>query len=237
MRNRKNVWFCVLLTLALVFSAFPVSANYVTGKIKVYDDGRARFDIETDVPIKIEGLSFHDNKTTGITETLTKKESGLWTFSLNLTTYDSILLDVELPGTLNAIVNIDGPANMIDLDKKTISVIDSGKLDFSVSYKLKTKTSYLWLIWPGLIVLLTFGFFLYLRIRKKHDRLEHVLPMINDIEKEIIDSLMNGPVRQKELRKILNIPKASFSRYMVNLEKKKLIIREGEGKNKMVKLK
>jgi uncharacterized membrane protein len=48
---------------------------------------------------------------------------------------------------------------------------------------------------------------------------------------------MQGPKRQREIRKSLNIPKASFSRYLSNLEKKKLILREGEGKNKVVKLK
>jgi len=41
----------------------------------------------------------------------------------------------------------------------------------------------------------------------------------------------------KELRKKLNIPKASFTRYILNLEKKKLIQREGEGKNKILKIK
>ena len=40
-----------------------------------------------------------------------------------------------------------------------------------------------------------------------------------------------------QIRKQLDIPKASYSRYLVNLEKKKLIIREGEGKNKIIKLK
>ena len=48
---------------------------------------------------------------------------------------------------------------------------------------------------------------------------------------------MKKSMRQKEIRKTLEIPKASFSRYLINLEKKKLILREGEGKNKIVKLK
>ena len=73
--------------------------------------------------------------------------------------------------------------------------------------------------------------------KKKSDRLNYVLPLINDQEKKIIEILMKKPARQKEIRKKLKIPKASFSRYMINLEKKKLIIRDGEGKNRLVKLK
>ena len=55
-------------------------------------------------------------------------------------------------------------------------------------------------------------------------------------EQKIIELLMKKPMRQKEVRKILDFPKASYSRYITNLEKKKLIIREGEGKNKILKL-
>ena len=54
--------------------------------------------------------------------------------------------------------------------------------------------------------------------------------------KEIIKVLMKKQLKQKELRKQLNMPKASFSRYMLSLENKKIIFREGEGKNKLVKL-
>ena len=48
---------------------------------------------------------------------------------------------------------------------------------------------------------------------------------------------MKGSMRQKEARKKIGIPKASFTRYILNLEKKKLLIREGEGKNKVLRLK
>ena len=58
------------------------------------------------------------------------------------------------------------------------------------------------------------------------------------IPKEIYSEIIKGKEQgKKEIRSSLNIPKASFSRYLLNLEKKKLIIREGEGKNKVVKLK
>lgn len=63
------------------------------------------------------------------------------------------------------------------------------------------------------------------------------MPLINDREKDIVELLMKKPMRQKKIRKVLDIPKASFSRYIINLEKKKLILREGEGKNKVVRLK
>ena len=88
-----------------------------------------------------------------------------------------------------------------------------------------------------ILILLVLGYFLYKKSRAKKEHLNHIMPIINENEQKIIEILMKSPLRQKEIRKNLNIPKASFSRYLLNLEKKKLIIREGEGKNKVVKLK
>jgi cbb3-type cytochrome oxidase subunit 3 len=222
--------------LILLICANFVSASYFTGDINVYTNGEARFDVSTDIEVIIEGLVFEGGKLTGRTQMLTQMGEGLWTFELDFGRYDNIFVDVHLPRSLYSITEIKGVDSIIDLDNKEISLVDSGTLDFEVSYKLKNGTDYSWLYF--IIILLLLVLVVYLIFKKKEKkRLDYILPLINDNEKKIVELLMKRPLRQKDIRRKLDIPKASFSRYMLNLEKKKIIIREGEGKNKMVRLK
>ncbi len=232
--KKAAIFLCMIISLFLLTHA---SASSISGDIYIYEDGFARFDIETTTPIELEGLSFNNNKITGKTSSLTSKRGESWTFSLNVGEYENIFIDIHLPSNLDSITSISGVDNIIDIDKKTITLVDSGALDFIISYKLKEVTDYSWLIWIFIILVILIVIFFYKKSRKKKEHLQHIMPLINENEQKIIDLLMKKSMRQKELRKTLNIPKASFSRYLFNLEKKKLIIREGEGKNKVVKLK
>lgn len=236
----KKTFFIFLIPIILVVTLFlstNVSASYISGNIKIYENGLATFNVETDTPVNIEGLTFTNNKLSGTTNVLTKKEGNIWTFALNFPSYENILLDIELPKSVEVITNISGVQNAINPDNKIISIADSGKLNFSVSYKIKQTTDYSWIIWITIIIVIVLVIIIYYRFKKKKERLEHIMPIINENEQKIISLLMKKRMRQKQLRETLNIPKASFTRYMLNLEKKKLIIREGEGKNKVVKLK
>jgi len=230
---RKTILIPVITILLLGIT----SASYISGDIYIYENGQTKFNVETDISLDIPDLIFSNNELTGRTDFLTSKSGRTWTFSINQNTYDTILLDIHLPSNLNSITSIQGNTNIIDVSDETITIIDSGELNFEISYELEESANIGWLIWPLIIILLIVGFFIYNKKRKSRDRLQNILPLINEHEQKIIDILMKGPIRQKEIRKSLGIPKASFSRYMVNLEKKKLIFREGEGKNKIIKLK
>lgn len=225
-----------LVFMVVVFSSLA-SAAYTSGDIHIYENGETRFDVESDVALDITGLSFNNEQIKGTTDILTSKSGSVWTFSLDFGEYDTILLDIHLPKNLDSITSIEGVDNIIDIENKVITLIDSGKLDFSVSYKLKNSSNYSWIAWPAILLILLVAYAIIKQTRKRKEHIKHILPLINEQEQKILDALMSSPKRQKELRKSLNIPKASFSRYLVNLEKKKLILREGEGKNKIVKLK
>lgn len=225
----------LILTLALIIPL--ASASYISGDIEILTDGRAVFNVETDTQLDIPELQYNENKLTGTTNSLTIKEGEIWTLNLNFPEYDEIFLEIKLPKNLEEITQIRGNNNIIDLEKKLIIVIDTGKLDFSVKYSLGNYVSYSFLLWPLIAILIIIGFLFYKKTQRKKEMLSHIMPIINENEQKIIDLLMKKPMRQKEIRKILEIPKASYSRYLVNLEKKKLIVREGEGKNKIVKLK
>jgi len=226
-------------SLTILFLINPVSAHYISGDIYIDESGQARFYLDTNKNLNIQGLTFETNRLIGVTERFTSKQNGIWKFNLNITElYDSILIDIHLPKNLDSIISLDGTDRILDIDNKVISLIDGNKnLDFSVNYKTEEKPDYFLVLF--LLVILTIVILIYFLAKRKinNSKLEHILPIINDNEKQIIRHLMKHSMRQNKLRKTLNIPKASFSRYMINLEKKKLIIREGEGKNKIVRLK
>ena len=235
MKRKIYALFAALFAILLLTSL--ASAKYITGEIFIDELGQARFELETDISINLEGLVFQDNKVTGETNLLTSKTGDTWTFALDLDEYDDILLDIHLPKGLTAITALSGVDNSINIENGIITLIDSGKLTFEVSYKIERTQDRSFLLWILLILLIIIAFVIYSKLKKKKERFKNILPLINENEHKIIDLLMKAPMRQKEIRKILNIPKASFSRYITNLEKKKLILREGEGKNKIVKLK
>ncbi|MFH1802222.1 MAG: hypothetical protein ABH864_02100 [archaeon] len=234
MRAMLTTAIALLVTTLLVTQ---VSASYLTGDIYLKDNGEARFKVETDIETEISGLTFQNNQLTGTTNQILALKGGVWSLNISMNEYDDIYLNVHLPNNLISIRSIEGSDSIIDIEEKVVTIADSGKLDFAISYRLKERKNYSWAYWLAAILILTIGFFTYKKVTKKKERLEHIMPMINEKEQQVIDILMKKPMRQKELRKTLNLPKASFSRYMVSLEKKKLILREGEGKNKIVRLK
>lgn len=229
----------IKLILVLFMLSLPLtSAAYISGKIDVFSDGRASFNLNTDVQIALAGLKFEENKITGITSALTKKEGEVWTFDLSqFPEYDEIFLEVQLPKNLKEIIQINGTNKAIDLEKKLIIMVGSGSPELSIQYTLGNYVNYSAIIWPLIAILIIVSFLFYKKSKRKKERLNLIMPMISDNEQKIIDILIKKSMRQKELRNNLKIPKASFSRYISNLEKKRLIIREGEGKNKIVKLK
>jgi len=231
---------CILALVVIVLSPY-VSAQYIYGDIYVESDGNVRFDVQSDSDLGIVELSVGDERITGETELLTKKENGEWTFNIgNSISYEYIFLDLHLPTNLRFIRSISGLDNILDINGKIITIVDNDKeLDFEVKYSLFREENYaLSYFFGGFILLLVLVLVLYYKKSKNgKSRLDYILPMVNDSEKLIIENLMKRNYRQKELRKKLEIPKASFARYMINLEKKKLIVRDGEGKNKVVRLK
>ena len=229
--------YYLLFVFVFICLISKASANYISGDLEVLPDGRVNFDVQTDVPIDLDDLAFDGANLKGTTNLLTSKEGDVWTLNLDFPEYDEIFLQIKFPRNLEEILGIEGREHIIDLDDKIIVIIDSGKLDFSARYILGRYFNYSFIIWPLIALLIILGYYFYKRLMRKKERLKHILPIIGENEQKIIDLLMKEPIRQKALRERLGMPKASFSRYMLNLEKKKLIIREGEGKNKLVLLK
>ena len=227
------------LFLIFVFLLSGVSANYIYGDIYIENDGIAVFSVNTDVELDFDGLSFDGERLDGETNELISLEKGVWSFILDLGYYETILLDIHLPDNIDQINSIESVEYLMGFRQKTISLIDQDKdLYVDMDYELNSSPNNTFFYFILIILLLVVLFYAFVQLsKKKKKKLEGIFPLINGKEKNIIEFLMKEPMKQNELRKVLNIPKASYSRYIVNLEKKKLIIREGEGKNKILKLK
>lgn len=229
---RKEVFFLLIL----FFTVSSVSATYLNGEVRLDERGLATFDTYSDIDLG-KGLIFENGKNTGTSELFTRKQGNVWAFSLKGGEYDDIFLDVKLPKDVGRINSISGNKYLFDTRTNTITIIDKGNLDFEVSYQVRQTRNYAPYYYSiGVVLLLAVLFFIY-RFKRRKDRMNDIMTLVNENEQKIIDILMKGQMRQKEVRKKLGLTKASFSRYVVNLQKKKLIIREGEGKNKVLRLK
>ncbi len=229
----------IYLFLVFILLLQNVSAQYISGDVYILSNGDVSFFVDSDKELNIEGLIFENNGINGKTSSLTSKSGKEWFFILDFGDYEIILLEIHLPKNLKSINHLEGVDRIIDIDGRTISLIgENEKLYFQIEYELKNENDFFWVFFSIIFILSLLVLYLFFDFfKRKKKKLKDIFPLINDNEKMIIELLMKKPMRQRELRKKLEIPKASFSRYLVNLEKKKLIFREGEGKNKVIKLK
>ncbi|MBI5803653.1 hypothetical protein HY450_00245 [Candidatus Pacearchaeota archaeon] len=168
-----------LTILTFVFILQFASASYLSGDIMLYENGESRFDIETDTPLNIEGLSYSNEKLTGRTSALTTKEGKVWTFTLNLENYDNILLDVNLPANLKTITSINNEEAILDTQEKKISLINPTEKFLSISYTLEERTDYTFVFWIILIFIILIIFYIYMRKKLKKEKMNNILPYIN----------------------------------------------------------
>jgi len=72
----KIITTAIPLLFTLIFLANVASASYISGNIYVSSNGEARFNIETDKQINIQGLTFNNEKLTGRTNQLVSLQGG-----------------------------------------------------------------------------------------------------------------------------------------------------------------
>ncbi len=193
-----------------------------------------------------EGITLQNGEVGGYTSALTKKDGDLWTFSYELSGTE---LNVILP-TGTVVKNLF--SGEIYLIGKQIGVYsnDQVKVSYTITPVESSNNTRLIIVLVLLLVMAVVGYIYWFRkgsraekkvVRKKvvkkeglHPALENVL---NEREKIILNKLREvGKTKSSYLRRALDIPKASFSRHIHELEKKKLVRLSGEGKNKFVEL-
>jgi len=239
-----------ILLFAFILSTQLASAfTYIN--IYIDENGEAIFLGETDeTPALPEGVRIDNGEILGRTQTLTDKQDETWTFSYILPNSE---LNIILPERAK-IQSISNPEAEISIDGKRISVF--AKSAVTINYTVDPAPNSFVANLPILVILLAVLIIaiVYLmnyskrekrdkknkqtgKKSRKQDKIEIIKQVLNDREKAILDKLKEtGKIKSSHLRKLLDIPKASFSRHLQELDKKSLVKRTGEGKNKFVEL-
>ena len=237
------------LILALIFLVQTISA-YTYLNIYIDSTGKAQLLGETNQTNLVlpSGVLVQNGKINGFTQALTSKSGEIWTFSYALTDAE---IKVILPdGT--KIESLSNPSAEIFLERERISIYYTNSL--TVKYKVNPQTSSNPVLWIIVILAIAFGFVAYFyknKVKgflkpkiiyqkpkiKRSDKIDLIRHVLNQREQIILDKLKStGKIKMSHLRKLCEIPKASFSRHVQELERKKLVLRSGEGKNKFVEL-
>ncbi|PIN90752.1 hypothetical protein COU60_00205 [Candidatus Pacearchaeota archaeon CG10_big_fil_rev_8_21_14_0_10_34_76] len=232
----------VFLGIFLVFFlSFNVSAAI---QLNIYVDstGDSLFLGETDeIELVLpEGISLKDGRITGFTPNLTMKSGDTWIFEYYL---DGSEMNVILPEGARISELTNGE---IFLEKNQIAVFmqEGAKISYVLDKNPDSENSIILIILAILIVGAIFYIINYLKSSKENDKeekkeskIDNVKGILNERERLIIEKLKeSGKIKGSYLRKQCDIPKASFSRHVQELEKKGLIKRTGEGKNKFIEL-
>ena len=243
----------VVVTSLFMFLLLASQASAIT-QVNIYVDniGDALFLGTSDgnVPLP-QGVNLTNGRINGYSSNLTVKEGEMWTFAYSLA--DS-QLQVALPE--GAVIKSVSPSE-ISLKNGQISLYAQDEIRVSyIIEKVNQSSSNSVLLWILITLLLLIGLVYgwnhlkrYMknlvsnsiqnrekkRADKDKDRVKVFQHLLHERENLILAKLKEtGKVKMSYLRKHCDMPKASFSRHVHELEKKKLIVLSGEGKNKFV---
>jgi len=220
------------IILLLLIIMFPLASAYSTINIYLDNSGNAVFLGETnsvnlDLP---NGIEINNGKITGNTFNLTNKMGELWDFSYSL---DESEFQIFLPENAK-VLDTDGEISILK-DKIVVYGINKTNIQYILGEKSEETNN--WKIALILILIFIVVYFIKKRSKEKSNKIKMLGSVLNVREKLILSKLEEtGKIKSSYLRKKLEIPKASFSRYLRELEKKKLIKLSGEGRNKFVEL-
>lgn len=240
MQGNDKLFALVFVTILLLGSA----SAYTDFLIHLDREGNALFLGESNESINNlpEGVNLTNGKFQGSTDKLTSKQGEVWKFIYN---YPNSDIQVFLP-----------EGAVIKSTSAEISYSQSltvySKNSILVTYTLEDPTTnnysiYLWILLVLLVCIVIF----YIiksrnrvkepKINKKEIALKQKTKLLNqflnDKEKIIIEKIKEyGKIKSSQLRKVCEIPKSSFARHIQELEKKKIIRRSGDGRNKFIEL-
>lgn len=227
--------FTTFLLIIIIFPLVSASNEFV---IYLDDKGDATFygTISNATSIPTKDLTFKNGNIRGKTSELTNKSGDVWTFSFS---YPNSDIQLVLPeGSV-----VTDTTGEVSANGKNIEIYSFESITISYTLHDVSKNNIYWIILLiSLILSLLITIYLKYKPNKikpvKSNSLDIIKKVLNDRENLIINKLKeNGKIKSSHLRKLSNLPKASFSRHIQELEKKKIIRRSGDGRNKFIDLK
>jgi len=258
-QGTSNLIFVIFLLFFFIFSFIPSTSALTSLNIFIDESGSAVFLGETDDNISVllpDGVSVVDGEITGISDETTGKTGEEWQFSFSLPNSEiTVILPVGAVITdLNdGEISIDGNRIAIFVNDElivTYVIRDSSSLSNGSSINVPLLLIFLAAILVLIVFLINFTKrekrnikeelqkqYKLKQKKKQQSTLDIIKQVLNERERLIVDRLKEtGKVKGSQLRKLTDMPKASFSRHIQELEKKGLIKRTGEGRNKYIEL-
>ncbi len=230
---KKLIFFFITVILLNQASAYTYLNIYLE------ENGEAVFLGETSENLQLpDNIFVEDGIIKGSTQLLTNKQGELWTFVYEL---DGAELNLILPK--NAILkSLSNQNSEITIIKDQISIY--ARDEIGITYTIQENNNQTFpLIIPiiTLLIIILFSAYYLIKINKKkykgQDNLEIIKQVLSERQKLILENLKKaGKIKSSYLRALTQLPKASFSRHINELEKKFLIKRSGEGRNKFVEI-
>lgn len=206
------------------------------------DKGDALFLGDTSDNVTLpDGVLNNQGTITGKTGALTSKEGNQWAFYYNL---ENSAITVILPE--NAVLD-SYSSGEISLERGQIAISDGSSANIKYHIEESSNWNGIWII---AIIAVLLGIYFYLKrfvkketrlnrkkVKKDIDKFKIVEGILNDRERLIINELKKVKrAKMSYLRKKTGISKAAFSRHVQQLSKKNLLLIEGEGRNKILRL-
>ena len=199
------------------------------------------------------GVIIEGNRIRGSTSNLTFKKGDSWSFTYRL---EGSALRVTLPEGA-VITSVSDSEIALDRNQITLSSPSEVRVTYTIQKTTDVSSNIvLGIIILGLVAIVVIGYgghslkkafgsfvtrYVEQRRTKKtqsKNTLTKLRPLLHEREHLILTRLKAlGKVKMSYLRKETNVPKASFSRHIHELEKKNLVILSGEGKNQFIELK
>ncbi len=245
-----------ILYLVLAIFIVQSASAYTFLNIYLNEKGEAAFIGETTGNFTLpKGIEIKDGKIFGKTSDLTNKRAEIWSISYYIKDADINLILPE-----GAVIKLISGGD-ISLSNGRIAVFFSERIE--ISYLVEEAPSGIGsgkiitiIILAAILLVLVIYLINYSKkenLKKeknsapntesktkkvrapKKDKIEIIKNILNEREKIILEKLKeSGKIKSSYLRRLTEIPKASFSRHIQELEKKKLIRRSGDGRNKFV---
>lgn len=232
----------------LIFMGLMLSSASALTQVTIYVDavGDALFlGVSDESPALPTGITLANGRINGYTSTLTQKEGDIWTFSFALAPSEMV---ISLPEGA-VIKSISSGEITLEQGQIAVYAVNGTTIRYSIEKKTTSNGIGAFVTIIGaLIAIVVIAYIANYRNRERHTRtvptkrkkvhrLEVISSVLNERENLILEKLREtGKTKMSYLRKGCDLPKASFSRHIHELVKKKLVKLSGEGKNKFVEL-
>lgn len=224
---KKSMFISLLL---LIFFQLVSARNYLNIYLDSSNGASLLGQTNESSLILPDGVSLNNGRIIGKSYDLIYSKNEILTFSFSLN--DS---EIELILPEGALLKTSS-SNEVYTRENSISIYAEDNL--TVSYVIE-KNDYSFFIY--VIILLAIIAFTLIQYRKNKlstsEKKKILMKVLNEREKLILSQLeKSGKIKISHLRKLTAIPKASLSRHLNMLEKKKLIVKSGSGKNKFIEV-